>query len=527
MDIEDDDSEKMICPGTPVPEFDFAPSSSKPTIPVDLKLVPYESIIAAKNDQKRWNDILVAKYKNDILYLRNIDSMVMYLINRNMQAMIPITEAKNRVARQNLRWAAASKHDIVMHAQCDVLNKRRRVILNVPSFYSILEFLGGSPAAWKNERTPIKSKKRKHSDVEKEDAASKGGEEEDAIEMWKSQKVKTSLPTLLMNIKFTCKKLYSLIDWRAIAFAFQRYVHPAFRIPEPKDWNNPAYFRHYVLRQCAIPDHPQSTRGPISIAVLQPLLHRFANYCLHRLGVVILGTRTTKSIIRRIFFVKHALVSVEGVPKPTNRKHPWFGVAHIRRDMVAKDGNIHTEHTGGKTPKFVAQPSGWSALEPSVYNIAEAQEVFCGTLSKTAFEGIIGDLCDTKAKEDEDEEEEGEELDDHDGWMVFGEEKKEVEQEIEGEGEYVEDIGDNGVGKRRMTRSNSKTPDWLRDEQDSERADEISVHRKKKKKKTLSGGIFEMDRNEIDQLSEEEEFEFQPKKKKKKKSRRESDDDDE
>ncbi len=512
---------RMIAPGESPPEFNL---NSPISPPFDSPLVPYSTVCPDKTDAARWNEILTSKYKNDRVFLRSIDSMSMHLILCNMRSMVSSAPPKNegKVAKRRRMWDAAMKHSINVRME-DEHGERRAVVVNTPTLYSVFEFLIGPASTWKTPERPPPAKKRKHSGVAEEDLVSTE-EGDDALAMWTSVIVRRSTPTTLLNLKFTCKKLYALIDWRAVAFAFQRYVHPAFKIPNAAGWDNHAYFRHYVMKNCAVPDFPQLPRGMPSFLALQVLLHRYANYCRERLGVVMLYTRTRKALVRRIFFVNHTPVDIDGtpqIPPLLKQTHPWKGVTHIRRDLVSRDGGIHVEARAGKTPAFCSTPSGWSALEPNVYAIAESQEVFCGTLSKSEIERIgLVESCDSSKKEEE-EEEEGEAFDSHDGWMTFGDELAEIEQEIEGEGEYAEELGEEDLqmlSGKRLTRSNAKVPDWLKDEQDAEDAAEHGGDgrkKSKKKKQTKSGGIFVLNRNEIDDLEEEEEFEFKSTKRRK------------
>lgn len=495
----------MITGGTELAEYTAQTSSA---IPSDLRLVPYHMLHRDEKAKTEWDRILRSKYI-DRFFLRKIDSMAMHLVHCNMSATISnqVSAEKTKVAKANRLWANSMKHVVVVSATSGTRKKLKKIPLNTSAFYVILEFLVGPATTWCNQTKPRIPKKRKHDD---EDDANEN-EEEDAIEMWKSPAVKCSAPTTLLNFKFVCKTLYKMIDWRAIAFTFQRYVHPAFKIASLDGWNNVAYFRDYVLRRCMIPDFPRENRGSISISAMQPLLHRYANFCYRRLGVVMFYTRTKSAITRRIFFVGSATVNKAGVPQIQRKSkvapQPWDNIKEVRGDLVQRDGVIHSGVS--KRPEmFLAVPSGWNALEPSVFMIAESQDVFCGTDAKTSFELLCStDLTDSKSKKEKEEDdlEDDDQFESHDGWLEFDDQIAEIEQEIEGEGEYVqEDEPDYAVApRRRSTRALTAhtSAGWLREEEEEEK-----VIPKTRKGKMTVHGLMDEARNEIDDLECEEEY---------------------
>lgn len=516
------ETNQMITAGKPLTAY--SPSSrTQANIPADLRLVPYHMLHKDENAKATWNRILRSKY-SDRFFLRKIDSMAMYLVHCNMLASISskqVTSTTNNVARANVLWANSMKRTVLFHAETAIKGKKKAILVNTSAIYVILEFLAGSPSSWNQDNTKPsskKSKKRKHCSKKDDASDEEGDEESEALEMWKSPDVKNSVPTTMLNLKFVCKELYKMIDWRAISFAFQRYVHPAFKINSKEEWDDVAYFRDYVLRRCMIPDYPPEIRGSISISAMQPLIHRYANFCYKRLSVVMFYTRTASVITRRIFFVGDAVVDKNGVPniKPrpmSKQPHHWNGVKEIRGDLIQRNGVIHVG-ASQQPGKYLANPSGWNVLEPRIYMIAESQEVFCGTTSKIAIEKIeFTDLVEpvkskSKKEREEEEEEEGEEdeFESHDGWLEFDDQHAEV---AKGEDEYVNPDDDCTMAKRgplrrsRRILSTHTSADWLREEEEE---DAIPVIRKKHGK-IISHGLMDEARNEIDDMECEEEYE--------------------
>jgi hypothetical protein len=491
--------QKMISAGSPIQAFDF---DARVTLcPAERALVPYALITKNEAERLAWNEILLSKYKNSKKFLSHIDSMAAHLVHCNMWSMlaIPQIQRESKVARHARMWKESMKHSFTMNLQTRTPGVRRKVIMSTPTFYSILEFLIGSPSAWKHSNATHAPKKRKQPSCNDDIT-----EDEAAAEMWQSAKVRRSVPTILMNTKFTCKALYALVDWRAIAFAFQRYVDPTFVIPRKENWNSIGYFRHYVLKQCAVPDYPFYNRGLARVSTLQYLLHRYANYCYQRIGVFMLYERTQSHVFRRVFAVKNARVNNAGtpiIPKKDAETNPWSSKTHIFGDLVERNGVIHDEAVSGLNPKFYARQSGWSALEQDVYLIVETPKVFCGTRQKLEIETILGESCVANALDNE-EEEEGEEgvFEDHGGWLLND------ENDEEEEGEYMAEDDEKIKPKRRLTRA--VNIDWVREEQES---DDYSS-RTKKRRNAKSSGVFESQMNEIDRMDDEEEFQFKTKK---------------
>jgi len=124
----------------------------------------------------------------------------------------------------------------------------------------------------------------------------------------------------LFNLKNTSKLFYQIIDWRDIAFYFQKYIYPPImKQNELIPIQNENYFKNYVLKTCLIPNFIINENLRKEKYILRREIFDLIKYC--------------RKIFKTVFFYK--IIGKWIVIKSTNSK--------IKGALIRFDGYIFTQ----------------------------------------------------------------------------------------------------------------------------------------------------------------------------------------